>query len=530
MTIFLDGVSVLINNWQLILGMLVFAIIIILPLILRFQTDLNSASVSTIVFLALFFSVTLLLRLAYVSQALLPSYFDSAAHYMVIRNIMANDLSVVFETMRTDYYHTGFHFITAFFASVFQAEISTVMLVLGQIILAVLPLPFFFIVRYITNSISAGIFAAALSTFGWYMPAHAVDWGKYPALLSLYLIMLVLGLAYFLAHSKGKLQKGKYIFLLMLLGFSIFFAAFVHSRSVIVFGVIAIAWVISTWWKRRPQLQINWIFLGLFIALIFEIIFIQRQDILSLLFDPYLKQGVLVSILVILLSIFACKTYPQLTFINLISVGLLLIGLFIPVGGLFPAREYLTLMDRPYLEMILFMPLSMIGGLGLAGLEKWIKNSIQKYIVFASMGLILIHAFVNYEFYPSECCVIVGNDDVAAMAWMADQLPVDARIGIASTALKVVVDDIPEGDVGADAGIWITPLIDRMTIMLPSDLDFGQQSSLNTLCNKSISHLFVGELGQTFDITRLNLRPIWYRPLLTLPRTRVYEVTGCSDG
>ena len=526
MIILLDGASVFVNNWQLIVGMLLFVTI---PFLLRIITNSRPASVSTNIFLTLFFSVTFLLRLAYVSQALLPPYFDSAAHYMVIRNIMANDLSAVFESLRTDYYHMGFHFITAFFASVFQAEISTVMLVLGQIILTVLPLPFFFIVRYITNSSWVGIFAAVLSAFSWYMPAHAVDWGKYPALLSLYLIMLVLALAYFLAHSKDKLQKGKHIFLLVLLGFSIFFAAFVHSRSVIVFGVIAIAWVISTWWKRRPQLQMNWIFLGLFITLIFEIVFVQRQDILSLLFDPYLKQGILVSILVILLSIFAYKTYPQLTFINLISVCLLLMGLFIPVRGVFPTREYLTLMDRPYVEMILFMPLSMIGGLGLAGLEKWIKNSIQKYIVFASMGLILIHAFVNYEFYPSECCAIVGNDDVVAMTWMADQLPVDARIGIASTALKVVVDDIPEGDVGADAGIWITPLIDRMTIMLPSDFDFDQQAALNMICQKNISHIFVGELGQPFDLERLHFRPAWYRPLLSMPGPRVYEVTGCGD-
>ncbi len=118
---------------------------------------------------------------------------------------------------------------------------------------------------------------------------------------------------------------------------------------------------------------------------------------------------------------------------------------------------------------------------------------------------------------------------MAAMDWMANQLPVDARIGIASTALQVVADDVVEGDVGADAGIWVTPLIDRASILLPNDLDFDQQIALDMICQRGVEYIFVGELGQPFDITRLNSRPIWYRPLLSMPKTGVYEVTGCKS-
>ncbi|HKJ39918.1 MAG TPA: hypothetical protein VJ972_14165, partial [Anaerolineales bacterium] len=400
-------------------------------------------------------------------------------------------------------------------------------LILGQVMLAVLPLPFFFIVRSITESNWAGMFAVILSAFGWYMPSHVVDWGKYPALMSLVMSLLVICLAYVSLRDRGVSHARKRTILYGVLGTSLLVTAFMHSRAILFLGTVAIAWIISIWWHGLPQLQKQFILFFLLIVVMLEIIFIQRYSVLTLVFDPYINKGILITSLVILLSVFAYKSFHQLTFTCFLTICLLLGSLFIPVADMIPGHTQLTLMDRPYVEMVLFMPLSLLGGLGLAGLERRIKNSYQRYVVFAGIGLILIHAIVNHEFYPWDCCVIVGNDDVAAMAWMENQLPVDARIGVASTELKVVAADIVEGYVGADAGIWVTPLIERPTFLLLVESEFDQPTMLDFLCEKKIEYLFVGELGQTFDIEKLDLRPAWYRPLLSMSGTRVYEVTGC---
>jgi hypothetical protein len=360
------------------------------------------------------------------------------------------------------------------------------------------------------------------------MPSHAVDWGKYPALMSMGLIPLVLGSVYWFTQEKNGLRAGKRVFFLGLLGLGVLLTFVVHSRSLIVIGIVAIASMMSFWWGKLPELPKRLIFILLLAVLVLAAIFIQRQDILSLLFDPYLNKGILTTLLILFLSVFAYKAFPQLTFTIALTVELLLVSLFIPVRGLFPGRDYLTLMDRPYVEMILFMPLSLLGGLGLAGLEKRISISYQRVAVLAGIGLVLIFAVARYEFFPSTCCVIVGNDDAAAMAWVANQLPVDARIGIASTDLKVVAADVVEGQAGADAGIWITPLTGRATITIPYGFEFDKQEILDLLCTNRIGYLFVGQLGQNFDETRLNSRPEWYRPLLSMPRTRVYEVIGCD--
>jgi hypothetical protein len=505
-----------------------FLAVVIFFSLRRFKAEIEPASLSRSIVLAFLVFPSLILRLAYVSEALFPSYFDSAQHYAMIKNIMTQDLSQVFATLNTSYYHFGFHFFTAFLTSILQPEITTAMLMIGQVFLAFLPIPSFFVVKYVTKSDWAGMFAVVLSAFGWYMPAHAVDWGKYPALMSMGMILFVLSLAGVLLRNKSVLSGQKQVFLYGVLGAGILMTAFVHSRSVIVLGIVAIAWTLSIWWSKLSQIHKNLIFILLLFTIILEGAFIEKRNILSLLFDPYLHQGIWITVLVLCLSAFAYKFYPQIVFTSFLAICLLLASIFVPLTGLLPGRDHLTLMDRPYVEMILFMPLSLLGGLGLAGLKTRIRRLDGRTVSIICIGLVLFHAFASYDFYPFDCCVLVGNDDVAAMAWMEDQLPVDARIGIASTEIKVVAADVVEGYAGSDAGIWITPLMDRVTIPLPRDLDFDQQSSLEILCRRGISHLYVGELGQAFDIVKLNSRPLWHRHLLSMAKAGVYEVIGCD--
>jgi hypothetical protein len=163
-------------------------------------------------------------------------------------------------------------------------------------------------------------------------------------------------------------------------------------------------------------------------------------------------------------------------------------------------------------------------------LEKKLQGSFSwgRYAGLLVIGIVAVNAFFTYDLYPSSCCVIVGNDDLAAIDWMENQLPVEARIGISSIEIKVIPSESFEGIVGGDAGIWVTPLTGMSTITLPYNLEFDQQPALDMLCQNGVSHLFVGEVGQTFDNAKLNSRPEWYRPLLAMPVTRVYEVIGCG--
>jgi hypothetical protein len=155
--------------------------------------------------------------------------------------------------------------------------------------------------------------------------------------------------------------------------------------------------------------------------------------------------------------------------------------------------------------MILFLPLSLLGGLGLAGLEQKLQNADtrpasivfvwRKYISLFFVAVLFVNAFFKYEVYPSGCCSLVGKDDLVAMDWMDKNLPADARILTSSTEMMVMATDSFQGSVGGDAGIWINPRptgqpfsypIFPTSVNKPALIRFAQQESLISMLVKPV--------------------------------------------
>ena len=526
----------------LIIFILIAALVFALILFFRSGKETLPGSKAILIVLFAFFGISLFLRLAFVSEAILPLYSDSAQHYTIIKNLLADsetlNAALPFKWPTTSYYHLGFHLLAAFITSITNTEITKTMLLLGQIMVAAIPLSIFFIPRYATKSNSAGIFAVLLAAFGWYMPAYAANWGKYPALASLILIQFVLSLAYLAVQSRRPLSNRKNWALYAMLASGILISGFVHSRSLIVIGIAVLAWSIANWWRNLPRLPRAVVFLLLIVGILLETIFIQTQDVLHLLLDPYGVRGLLVTALILFLSIFAQKTYPQLTFTTILAIFLLICAIFIPMLPFIPGYFNLTLLDRPFVEMALYLPLSLLGGLGLAGLQQYLQPtqgtlgnlhfSWSKSADVLCIGLLLINALSQYELYPSDCCAIAGPDDVLAIDWMDKNLPTDTRILVSSVDLIVLASGTAQGYLSGDAGAWITPLTDRVTIPRPYVSDFNRREVLDDLCKLEINYIYVGEIGQAFDASQLMAHPEWYKSLLSMPKAGVYQIVGCD--
>jgi hypothetical protein len=264
-----------------------------------------------------------------------------------------------------------------------------------------------------------------------------------------------------------------------------------------------------------------------------EIIYIETKGILGPLFDPYGMKAILITSSVLLLSVFAWKSYPSLVIACFGSAALLIASLFVPIMGVIPGFPNTTLLDRPYVEMLLYLPLTLLGGLGLAGLEQWLQANHPAWSPGRRIGtifivLVAVNAFFKYDLYPSNCCAITSEDDLAAIEWMDANLPKDALILTSSTTLNVLPTDEYRGSAGGDAGTWVTPLIGLPTTSLPFHTDFSQQETLNTLCNVGVDYVYVGQTGYFFDVSGMPVQPDGYRIVFALPKARVYEVTGCD--
>ncbi len=491
-------------------------------------TTLNMETMSGILFGLL--GMSILLRLAFISKTITPLYFDSAQHYLYIKRIFWR--LCISKWVDNKLLSSGISHSHRILSAILHMDIKNAMLVLGQMILAVIPISIFFMIKHETSSNSAGLFAVLLAGVGWYMSAHAMDWGKYPALTSLPLIQFTLSLAYLSTKRENTLPANKRWWFNLILAAGILISIFFHSRSLVVFGIVFLAWMIETWRQKLSRTLQVVVILVPIIGIIIKSIFIQRQDILKLLLDPYLNNGLLITSVILILFPLAIKFYPNLASTTIISIFILISSIFIPIKGL-PGYGNLTLLDRPFVEMILYLPLSLLGGLGLAGLFQYIRQNIhmpiEKVAGFLLIGLVVINASLNYDFYPSDCCKIVGPNDLTAIDWMDKNLPADARILISTADLILFPSASSQGIVGADAGIWISPLINRQILFMPYNSNFSQRETLDILCTRDVNYIYVGEIGQTFDDTQIRAHAEWYKALLSMSKAGVYQVVGCDQ-
>ena len=522
------------SAWIVLICLAILSIVISL----RGRNGSDEGSKVILYILLTFFVLFLFLRLALVSKAILPLYFDSAQHYLntkALIGMITSEQGMPFAWPLSSYYHIAFHILTAWVTSLSQVDISSTMLLLGQVILAAIPLPLFTLIRQETRSDAGGLFAVLLATFGWYMPAYAVNWGKYPALTSLPLTTFVIGLAYLSLRYKDSLPRRNYLALNLILLLGILVATLTHSRAIFVFGIVGLSWMLTAGWQRLPKLLRAVAFLALLAGCISVILFIRKQAIFGLLFDPYWEKGLVITAVVLILGLFALWHSPRLVFAIIASFFLLLVCLIIPINV--PGYGQLTLLDRPFVEMFIYLPLSILGGAGLAGLErslrslnsKWQADRVWPVHALSSLFLIglAVNAVLHYNLYPSDCCHIIGRDDLVAIDWMDKNLPSEARILIASTELHVLATDTPQGIAGSDGGIWITPLTGRLTIPMPYQSDFGQPAVFDIVCRQQADYLYVGETGAIFNNALIAPYPDRYHVLLSMPTAKVYQVTGC---
>jgi len=493
-----------------------------------FVWKLNRVSLLTGLILILSFAFFLTLKLAFLRNIILPSYFDSAEHYRIIKyfvgyyELPSNDLPL------SNYYHVGFHLLSASISYFFDLEIVDTILVFGQAMLAILPFSLFFIVKRETGSNAAAAFTGLLAGLGWHMPSHLMNWGKYPALFSLVGIHFVLNVGY-LAYRSNRFKFKRSIY--WLLGLGVLVSALIHTRSLIVFVCMIIA-ILFTAWRGRLPLFFQWlVFVLVLCALAVQIFVVQKSSILTLLFGYYTGQDIFATSLVIFFLIFSSWAFPDLTFFMLAISALMMTGLFIPVTG-FAGYGPQTLLDRPYVQMILYLPLSILGGLGLSGLFQFLQGlsfypkRLMPFVTLFFVVFLFWNAKNNHKFYPSDCCQFFNRDDLAALQWMDRTLPLDSNIMIAASNLYVT--SLEEGALaGADSGIWIAPMISRKTIPVRGNLSFDRSDVHVDICRQKIDFIYVGNMPQSFNVLQLDAQKDWYQIAFLLPQARVYQVIAC---
>jgi hypothetical protein len=339
-------------------------------------------------------------------------------------------------------------------------------------------------------------------------------------------------MAYFISQNKPNRNQIARIGIL-LLGIAI--STLFHSRTLVVIIFSFASWFVAGRIQTLPKTA-QYMLPGILLSGLIAVgILIQREPLLALALEPYLSNGLWVTLMVVILSPFALIRFPQGVYFSILFILCIFIALFIPIGNWISGPENQTLLDRPFVEMVIYLPLSILGGLGLAGLMQFVRGvqafpeQVHPYAAILIVGIVSLIALGRYNFYPSDCCNFVGYDDTVAFDWLDKNLLSDARILIASISMNVLPSGPSESPTGTDAGIWIPALTGRKITFAPFDIDFRATDTLEQLCQLQIDYIYVGGTTQKFNAAQLQAKTDWYKGVLFLPNAQLYQLTGCGN-
>jgi hypothetical protein len=471
--------------------------------------------------------VYIAVNMAFISQAIFPAYLDSPEHYRIIHLLLETDGP---DWPVSRYYHPGYHLILAAFTRFSNTGIVDAMLVSGQIALSILSLSLFFIVKRETASDVPAFFTTLLAGFGWYMPAHAINWGKYPAIFGLISSIFVFNLIYLMLQNNTSWPQRSRLLPLLLTG--VLTAGLIHTRSLIICALFATALLSANLWSTFEKNSRRSIF-GVFLFILFACGIHLRNDVtFSSLISSYVQEDLPTLLPASLLGVFAIWKFPKLSLALLLFTGMLFGCVYIPMPSFF-GYQNLFLLDRPYVQILLHIPLSIISGLGVAGIlqasSRLFTGRVRAGLIIQALafGLLAMNAIFYQEYRPSSCCQLAGRDDAAAFSWIQHELPQATTLLIASQDLSFTQDQSQFAKTGVDAGIWISPMTGRKTLFPPIDTDLTHTPSYWKLCRLGVRYIYVGNRPESFNESDLIKRPKWYQVVFALPDAKIYRLMKC---
>jgi hypothetical protein len=454
----------------------------------------------------------LIIRLAFLKHILLPPYSDSPIHYQIITGFLHPERSAVsklaFETLLTDYYHFGFHSLVAWLTTITNYDPSDMISLVGQLFLVIAPVSVFVLAYISTKNGIAALFAGLLAAIGWDMPAFAINWGKFPAISSLAILPSVVALLTIYFLEPGSKKSG-----LLWAGVLMAGVTLIHTRAVVCVLLGAACFIVARALMVKSKL-------GFFQSTRFSLLYlVSLWPLLPILSDFYAR--VVVFIVLLLLLPFAFQYYPKLAFgIFLFTFGLWLIGI---APTLITGNDR-RLLDSQFLEIMLYIPFSVMGSAGFAGFLAWIPvtSILRQITVILFLGSVTINFLPDNSVYPDSCCNYFSEGDQTAFQWIGEESTDHTLFLISSFEENGRV-------IGTDAGIWLFPLLGQPTNKLPFNLDWNSPDELEKICqlNARDIYIYMGGRNYSFDKVLLS-KDIRTRLVFKEGKTQIYRMGGCS--
>ena len=468
--------------------------------------------------LLVMFVALLIIRLAFVIDLFLPLYTDSVEHYTIIQDLVTGRIPphsyYNLAAFPQVYYHYGYHSLITRQVVLGLFEPARVMLILGQLYLVVTAMGLYFSVALFTHSRLASFFAALAAGILWAMPDYAINWGKYPAVTVGVALPFFMGVSALYLQSNNRQHNRLILGLALLSGVG---CVLLHSRMTIILILLGIAYGFSSLIIRQKFLYPVAI-IGLLLLL--GVWYLSTPVLFNESFEIYWRFGPAPLIIALVASVWCCFTHPRLVLISFLTVALALVAMILPLPAFLEKTQ--GLIDRPFFQITLFVPLSVLTGVGLAEFAYRMKNRHLRIGLAVMMGIGLwLCAPLAQTTRPSSCCQLTGSDDLFVYQWLENQALSEDRILISAY-------QSPFRLVESDGGAWVEALTLRSTEKIVNTIDFSSPDQQKALCAAGINYIYAGSSPYSFDRSALAAQPDIYVPEIQLPQVSLYRL-NCDE-
>ena len=494
----------IIGSWSLfVLGLFAF--------ILLFRQNL-SWHLSIIYYIAFVF--ILIIRLAFLKDMLLPPYNDSPVHYMIVQDFLTPNLDAKsFYSVFGHYYHFGFHTLTAWLTILAGVRSPLLMALLGQILLAIIPFSVYGLTGTVAQDTVAAWVALLLAGFGWNAPAFAVNWGKFPTLAGIAIFPAILAILYLLWGKRNFSKTSLVLGFFLILG-----ATFFHTRILICVIFALLSYALSLFFTGR-LIKNGKILKITFLAISIILVFWMYREIF---FQMYYSNYFVILVIVIFFSANAFQWFPRFFLATLFYLFSLGIVSKIPLPAFLHHYSY-YLIDQPFVQISLFLPLSILGGLGLSGFFKtFAKHRYLKQGVTVAVSLIFIWNAIQFSYYPDACCMYVEDNDMIAYNWIRSNTPPNATFFIAGLESQNYI-------MSTDAGAWIQPLTGRETKKRSNQTSWLAPDVLNDSCQFEPVYIYVGGHYFSFDYIKRFEENSRFEQVFSKGQLHIYKIICSLD-
>ena len=478
-------------------------------------------------------SALILLRLVYLSKSGLPNYSDSPVHYQIIRDLLSPEklpsVYYRFGELNSRYYHFGFHLFTAWASVLHPGNVLAMMPISGQMFLVVAALGAYFPLSVLTGNRTISIWITLMGTLFFYMPAHAAVWGKYPAIMATAAAPSVIGIFLLCISNIGKMKK----YTVVMMSFLFLGSILIHSRMVFVISALIATYLLTKFRKFTPRrIAFVSLLLGSFIVVLSSSwgqgnLAGEGLQTISLVIHRYITANPYAAWIIILISLTQTllirNTKHQIIVLFCLALMLLSVGpiQFIPTG---------YLVDRPFLEILIWLPSSFILGTGLASGYHWLesRNISKKHfqlIRIVSLGILMSLSWRGIQAQPilGAKNPTITHDDLEVLTWISENLP-----DYSSFAVATYSDD-DEYRMPLDAGGWIQTTMRMRWFRLGPNANILNRNMHTYLCGKGVDYVYFGSTEYSLLRSSIEDYEKWYSPLAVHPQSALYAVCGCSS-